>query len=596
MKASRNALIPLICIALIAVDLAAGVVELKATGSNTISGVAFAEGDIIEPGSDASQLYTGAWAHVYVPAGNGGVNSGESIRTVDGRTDTRTYIGANNEYSLTNTYGDSTVIAKASKTGVLGVAEAFAEVSTLSSATDGAAIGEGEVSGYSQLAAYVSHTGTGTANASATGSSEYTALMSTVPNTVQASGSVSGSVALDAANNYGGLVQGAALKASRSAGSTIATANPFTESESFEYLSLTSGRNALSAKSTIEGIIAGDTSANGFFAKPAVPASDGQFGNSDSSATGDLSATATTYKLGDSIAPSAITTPPNFVGLTTQLDTAAHTAITGNLYDVFLGGTPDASAYLMSQSSANWDPDPATQDSRAQTESFTSAAVTRTLVDTNEAYGASYIDNGALSATADTASQPGLSPITLASAEVDTIFMGSGAHLVSRLTGAWPVSYADLNMLSVSRADGTGSVQVTGDSANTVLNVVGPSYSPSGTYADATGSYLTALNIAGTAVHAMDVNFPAPTQLIADDISEINIWSWIAGNDPISHAESAYGLSPFVSTPVYTADPANGGTNPFVITKTTTGPTATPDQEATSRSITTAFNSEITAV
>jgi len=590
MKASRNALIPLICIALIAVDLAAGAVQLSATGSNTVDGVAFAEGDLIEPGVE---MYTGAWAHVYVPAGNGGVNSGESIRTVQGRTDTRTVNGDFNEYSLTNTYGDSTVIAKASKTGVLGEAEAFAEVSSLSSATDGAAAGEGEVYGYSQLAAYISHTGTGTANASATGSSQYTALMSSVPNAVQASGSVSGSVALDAANNYGGLVQGAAFKASESVGSTIVTDSPFTASESFEYLSLTSGRNALSAKSTIEGVMAGDTSANGFFAKPAIPASDGQFGNSESSATGDLSATATTYKLGDSIRPSAITTPPAFVDLATMLDTSATTALTDSLYDIFLGGTPTASAYLMSESQANWFPDEADQNSQAQTESFTSAAVTRTLQDTNEAYGASYIDNGALSATADTASQPGLSPITLASAELDTIFMGSGAHLVSRLTGTQPVSYADLNIESVSNADGTGSVQVTGDSDNKVVNAIGPAYSPSGTYADATGSYLTALNIAGTAVHAVDVNFPAPTQLIADDISEINIWSWIAGNDPISHAESVYGLSPFASTPKYTADPANGVN--FDITKTTSGPTATPAQEATSRSITTKFNSEITA-
>jgi|GEM_PF-6517110 len=41
--------------------------------------------------------------------------------------------------------------------------------------------------------------------------------------------------------------------------------------------------------------------------------------------------------------------------------------------------------------------------------------------------------------------------------------------------------------------------------------------------------------------------------LVADVISEINIWSWIVGDDPRAHAESNYGFTPFISTPVYTA-------------------------------------------
>lgn len=126
--------------------------------------------------------------------------------------------------------------------------------------------------------------------------------------------------------------------------------------------------------------------------------------------------------------------------------------------------------------------------------------------------------------------------------------------------------------------------------ANSVTKAVGPNYSPSGTSNDATGSYLTALNIDGTATHAKDsaAGFNSRSTLIADDIDEVNVWSWIDGSDPRTHAESAHGLTPFVATPTYTASPAtlaSGNTN---------GPTAISGATATSRSVDVIFKSEIT--
>ncbi|HWQ20900.1 MAG TPA: hypothetical protein VN455_14060 [Methanotrichaceae archaeon] len=549
MNASGIALISLVCI--LALDLAAGAVNLAATGSNTATGVATVQGDVFAESSSDS-LYSGAWAHVWVPAGNGGTNSGDSERTVQARTEDRP-AGSVNSYTLTTGYGDSTVIAKASKTGVLGTAEAFSEVSALSSATDGSNPNEGEVSGNAQLTAYISHSGTGTAYASAEGSAEYEAMMDN--GVVQAAGSVDGSAALDAANSYGGSVTGAAFKASQSSAKTTGLPSdlyPSAGSESFEYLSLESGRNSLSAPSTISGLVTGDASGSGF---SSLSGAYDRYASSESSSKGDLSANADTYKLGDSITPGAITTKPAVTALRTQLDAqpAGSTgmvgpAASGRLYNLFLGGTPKASAYLLSQSRSDYTSSGSTHKSFAQSESFTSSGVIRTLADASEAYGASYINDGEISTAAYTSKAAGMSPITLVSAGVGAVSMGSGAHLVSRLTGAAPASTADLTVTSEMTADASTSaeVTVTGDAQNKMVSAVGPSYSPSGTSADATGSYLVAADIDGTAVHIEDSVFNEDSTDASLSIGEADIWSWISGDDPRSHAESSSGPYPIV--------------------------------------------------
>ncbi|HWQ19773.1 MAG TPA: hypothetical protein VN455_08345, partial [Methanotrichaceae archaeon] len=538
---------------------AAGAIELAATGTNSVTGTAYAHGDSFATenmGTTTDSLYSGVWAHAYVPIETAGINFASSERTVPARTETRTPTLGSNKYNLVNAYGETTVIAKASKTGVLGSGEAFSEASALSLAGDAGATNQGEVSGDVQLVVYATHSGTGTAEASATGSASYDSMMSA--GQVDASGSVDGSVALNIENNYGGSVKGAAWEGSQSFASSSVPSSEEIASMSFEYLSLTSGRNALSTKSDIQGNIAGDTTASGFYAITGTP---GRYGNIDSSASGDLSGIATTYKLGDSIIPEKMHYYPYALApglLATQYAGIAtnEKGSTGDLHGKFLDEESPASAFLLS--AAFIYPSDTSQESDAWAESMTSAGVTRTLADTNEAYGASYIDNGALSATANTASVAGGSPITLASASLDTIFMGSGAHLVSRLTGANPASTADLTMHSYDEAtDAPGSsglVEIvgaatpstgTGDSA---AKATDPSYSPTGTSDDATGSYLTAMNIDGTALHTKDTAagsmFTSDSKMIASDIDEINIWSWIAGSDPRTHAESKYGQYP----------------------------------------------------
>lgn len=569
MNASRIALIPLICI--LALDLAASAVELQATGTNNVVGTATAEGDIITEQASITNgisIYSGAWAHAYVPEGTTGINSASSMRTIPSRTDvatlTPTLTGATKSFTLTNTIGSSTVIATASKDGVLGEAEAYSEVSALSSAVDTpSAASQGSVGGVAQLTAYVSHSGTGTVNASATGSAQYQALMTStvlsVPSTViDATGSVDGSVALNAANNYGGTIIGAAFKASDSSALSTTALGESATSESFEYLSLESGRNALRAGSTIDGLVSGDASGSGFAAHTGTP---DRFAYSESSTKGDLSANAATYNLGDSITPGKITTAPRVTDFKTQLDNqiaAGQTGITTPLYTQFLGGTPKASSYQLSQSESIYVSDASTHKSTAQSESFTTAGVTRTMIDATEVYGASYIKNGTLSAAAYTSSVAEMSPITFASADADKISIGSGAHLVSRLIGATPASAADLTVTSSMNAAATGSVEVTGDAhkasgpdpgvANTLVTMVGPSYSPSGTDADATGSYLTTATISGTAVHVKDDTFTAASKQSSNSISNADIWSWLSGDDPRSHSESSTGPSPIFSS------------------------------------------------
>jgi len=588
MNASRIALISLICI--LALDLSAGVVDIKTTGTNAATGVATVQGDVftLQPDEyDEYSLYSGVWAHVYVPSGNDGINAGISERTADARDDTRNVapVGSLNSYSLTNSYGDSTVIAKASKRGVLGSAEAFSEISALSVAYDGTFADDGEVYGVAQLIAYVSHSGTGTANASADGSPEYEALADNC--VTQSTGSASGEVSLDGANNYGGAVTGAAFQMSHSYVDSWATEDDSAvTSESFEYLSLESGRNVLSAPSIIEGSVSGGASCGGPVFLPGTP---GRYAYSESSSKGDLSGTASTYKLGDSVRPSTITAEPFCTYHGTRLDDqigTGHTKITGPLISLFFGGSaPKASAYLLSQSRSNHDSsDEDDHGSYAETESFTGAGVTRTLDDASEAYGASYIGDGALSATAYTSSAAGRNPITMASADVGGISMGSGAHLVSRLTGDAPASAADLVIRSGMGADAFGGVEVTGNDEDKLVTMVGPSYSSGGTAADATGSYLTASRISATAMHVEDEDFDADSLLIADDIDEINIWSWISGADPVSHCESFKGLFPFVSTPAYTSDPSG-------VAGETKGPSVIGGVTATSRSIDTVFES-----
>jgi len=580
MNALRMALVPLICI--IALVLAADAVDLTSTGTNTATGSAVVQGDVFRSEPDEFSLYSGAWAHVWIPAGNDGVNAGDSQRIVQARAESR-QAGTVNSYTLTTGYGDSSLIAKASKAGVLGTAEAFSEASGWSTFSDIPSSNEGHVYSYSQLTAYVSHSGTGTANAYVNGSSDHEALMDN--GVVQSSGSASGSAALNAANNYGGYVTGAAFKVSASEGADY-DLYPFAASECFDYLSLESGRYALDATSIIDGIVSGDTSANGSAAVSGVP---GKYALSESSLKGNLSAIAATYKLGDSIKPSAMTTKPVAASFVTQLDSqiaTGQTGITAPLYTMFLGGfAPTASAYMLSWSKDFHVPAESVHEGIAQAESFTSSGVTRTLADSSEAYGASYISNGAISTASYTSSAPGNSPITLVCANADEIFMGSGAHMVSRLTGVQPASTADLTIDSKMNAAGTGSVKVNGGPLEKMASVVGPSYSPSGTPADATGIYLEASGISGTAVHVADPTFTAASNFIADDIDSISIWSWASGDDPISHAESSTGLRPFVSTPKYTSEKGAAG-----VTK---GPTVTSGATATTRSIDTVFSSSI---
>lgn len=597
-NASRNVLVSFIFIALAAVISTAGAVQLAATGTNAVSGTAFAHGDSFlteDKYAVAESLYSGVWAHAYVPTGAEGANSASSERTVPARTDTRTPTLGSNEYNLMNAYGETTVIAKASKIGVLGSAESFSEVSALSFAGDGGAANQGTVIGDAQLIAYVTHSGTGTADASAAGSATYDAMM--YAGQIDASGSASGSVALNVENNYGGSVTGAAWKGSTSAASTVDPSNENAASQSFEYLYLTSGRNALSAKSDIVGTVSGDTSASGFYALPTTA----KFGNTESSATGDLSGTATTYKLGDEIKPESVHIPPSGL-LASQYKSidAGEKGTSGDLYGKFFGaGAPSsASSYLLSYSFVI--ASQTGQLSHVIAESMTSAGVTRTLADTNVAYGASYIDNGALSASANTASVAAGSPITLASASLDTIFMGSGAHLASRPTGAKPASASHLVIAAANEATDTssdGEVAIYGHNtpatpgiADSAVKAVGPIFSATGTSDDATGSYLTAMNIDGTSMHtkgtAAGSVFTSDSKIIASDIDEINIWSWIDGSDPRTHAESKYGLYPYVATPVYTSDPAGTA-------GVTSGPTVTPGATTTSRSVDSVFESRI---
>ncbi|HWQ18376.1 MAG TPA: hypothetical protein VN455_01245, partial [Methanotrichaceae archaeon] len=443
MNALRIALISMICI--LAQVLAACAVELSETGTNTVTGAAIVQGDIFALQPSPDTLYSGMWAHVYIPEGNDGVNAGSSKRTVLARTESRP-AGSVNEYTLKTGYGDSTVTAEASKSGALGTAEAFSEVSAVSVAYDGNSTDEGGVYGIAALTAYISHTGTGTANASANGSADYEALMNN--SVIQASGSVAGSAALGAANSYGGTVTGTALKVSESTADSLSAA-PYADSECYGYISLQSGRNTLSAESTIHGNVSGSSSGMGLTVMPGTP---GMNASSQSSTEGNLFAVASTYKIGDSIKPGEITAHTFYSDMITRLDdlTAAETGAKTPLYEQLLNGsTTKASAYLLSHSwscySSNNSSSAPPHQSFAQTESFTSAGVTRELNDANAAYGVSYISNGALSTDAYTSSA-GNSPITLASAGVEEIKMGSGARLVGRLTGASPASTADLTV------------------------------------------------------------------------------------------------------------------------------------------------------
>ncbi|HWQ18372.1 MAG TPA: hypothetical protein VN455_01225 [Methanotrichaceae archaeon] len=559
MHATRIVLMPLCFIQVL--SLAAGAVELSTTGSNIALGEATVQGDIFASELSYDNLYSGAWAHVYVPSGNGGVNSGDSERTVRGRIDTRTITGKVNECTLTNGYGDTTVIAKASKMGTVGSAEAFSEVSARTwTWCDSISVG-GQTGGYSQIVAYVSHSGNGKANASADGSSDHAALMDNC--VVGALGSVDGRVALHSANTQGGYVTGAAFKMSYSYASSGGT--PYAKSECFDYLSLESSRNSHSGVSSIDGFVTGGASANGFAAQSGNP---GKYASSTSSLTGDLSATAATYMLGDRIAPGAMAALPLYRGFTTQLDdqiASRKTGISIPLYWIFIGNAPKASAYIISQSEADYEEPPSPQSSLAQTESFTSAGVTRTLADSREAYGASYINQGSLSTKAYTSSEPGGRPITLASAGVEEIKMGSGAHLVSRLTGAAPASAADLTITSImiAAADAYGLVKVTGSAhkasdsdpgvEDVLVSVVGPSYSGTGTAADATGSYLTTAKIDGIAVYSAGTSSAAPSTQISKSMSNADIWSWVSGDDSKSHAESSAGTSPVFSSGTITS-------------------------------------------
>ncbi|HWQ20901.1 MAG TPA: hypothetical protein VN455_14065 [Methanotrichaceae archaeon] len=579
MRSCKKAIFLLICLP--AIVSAAGAIELKSTGTNSITGTAVAEGDTFTlTSSDSGDyiIYSGVWAHAFVPAGNDGVNAADSQRTVPARDEEWSFSDGSTDYMLTTGYGPSIVTAKASKTGTLGFAEAFSEVSSVSNAA-GTVYG-GSALGQAQLTAFLTHTGTGTANASANGPSSSLAMITGSGDALQASGSADGSVSLNASNIYGGSVVGAAFMSS----SGIAV--PYIGlSDSYEYLYLESGRTSLSALSAIDGNLSGGVSANGLQALSAEP---GIYGNFGSSASGNLHGDAVTYKLGDSIIPAGFSRQSLSIPSPSQLDAEIgdkdKTSITESLYDSFFGANkPRASAYLGSNS----------LDflgfSYTVVESFTSSSVTRTLEDARETHGASYIDNGALFATNDMASQAGKSPITFASSSVEGIHMGSGGHLTSRLAGASPQSAADLVISSSISSSGDGIIDVNGGASGSIDNVlvtsVGPAYSPSGTSADATGSYLTAKKISGTAVHTMDEAFaPEDSVLMADDIGEINIWSWISGDDPRPHCESRYGLYPYVSTPIYTSDPAG-------VAGETEGPAVTSRATAASRSVDAVFGS-----
>ncbi|HWQ18693.1 MAG TPA: hypothetical protein VN455_02875, partial [Methanotrichaceae archaeon] len=122
---------------------------------------------------------------------------------------------------------------------------------------------------------------------------------------------------------------------------------------------------------------------------------------------------------------------------------------------------------------------------------------------------------------------------------------------------------------------------------NSTMKVVGPAYSSSGTSNDATGSYLTAKNIAGTSLHDINGVFTYPPSTLSTDIDEVNIWSWIDGSDPRTHVESAYGLTPYVATPNYAAYPA------MTAAGVTTGPKLIGSTTATTRSVDVVFISWI---
>jgi len=615
-RASNKLLTSLALLAVFALCSAAGAVELQATGTNTATGTATVEGDIftnaiVTSSLNQLELDSGVWAHAYALS-NGAVNTADSERTVPARDESRTLdktvvaTATMNAYTLKTHYDASTVVAKVSTNGLTGSVEAFSEVSANASASEGGAASTpylGAVGGDAQLISYVSNTASGTANASANGGATFSSAMKN--GSIVATGSVSGSVALNSANSAGngGNTTGAAIKVAAANASSLITGKETTTSESYEYLSLFSGRSGVDGLSSIEGNIAGAASSSGYYSMGVMGSTyNNAYGNSQSATSGDLTATADTYKLGDSITPGAITVKPNLT-IRTQLDAEAGTAKTTlptgkTLQSLFLTSkAPSASAYQMSQSTVRNDSTVggAAQYSDARIETMTAQAVTRTQNDANEVFGASYIDNGAVSASGDTAATAGSTPVTLSTASLNGIFLGSGAHLLNRLTGTTPQSFADLSIYSRMKGSAYGFVNVTGagiDSSTTpktgavLVRSVGPSFSATGTTADATGSYMAATNLDATAVHIATAGFTTASQLVADDISEINIYSWISGNDARTHAESIYGATPYASSPVYTSDPIGkiGQTN---------GPTPVAGATSTSRSVDVIFSSKI---
>jgi len=573
--------IALICIALFAVSTAYGV-ELTSTGINDASGGSLAEGDTfaIENGVIAGQsattglydLYVGAWAHALVPTGQTGY--AYSARDSLSRSESRpqTMIGQNFDVKLS--YTGVAVIANVTKSTSLGTAEAFAEVSSRGTAeaknTTAGANNWNYMWGNATISAQLNHTGTGTGQAAASGAADYLVARkmkgtsgATTEYDQYVTGGVNGAVSLTATNTYGGSVTGYARKAASSMLKNWTSDNAALTkvwsnytAETADFVSLASSRTLSAGTSNIHGSVA-DTAAT---QASAVVNNNTGAPYATASVTGTLTADANTYQVQDSITGIEMDQPALLInGIKTKRTSSTAPAGIAKwtpLESVTLGniGMP-VSAILMANSTSSSvksatsglvGGDHANGLGQANGEIFTAARAIRTSTDlSNEAFSASYIDNGRISAAAINETTGVLWQTSATNA-----FFGSGAHLNNRITGADnPASWADLVLQSYSGVINTYRNRINRHEPGlakpgvVAMRSVGPVLS--GNVNDAAGSYLSAnsvsLNALGTS---------GATQGVSTSIGTIDMISWLSGDDSRFHAESSTGLFPYVSLPV----------------------------------------------
>ncbi|HWQ18888.1 MAG TPA: hypothetical protein VN455_03865 [Methanotrichaceae archaeon] len=417
-------------------------VEIQSTGTNTATSGSTAEGDsfvIATPGTNVYSLTMGAWAHALCPTGIAGSATSERSVTLKSESRPQTGFGATpRDYDLTLNYDSISVKAAVTKTSTLGQADAYAEVSSRAQ-IDASTANVFKVSGDALIASSLAHSGSGTGEATATGYSDYLVGLKKASGQgydALASGHASGTSTLEATNSYGGSVSGLAHGGSASkadlGGSNEASA------ESIEQLFLDSSRTASDGSSILTGSIQGtgsslhDISLEGVYPTDFVGGSLVSTSQADTAVGGSLTGTARAYKVGDHAYPASGTMQP---GLTS--------GITG-MNDV-QWNQKSASAMIISSAYAS------PFKGSAKGEAVTTANVSRVTSDlTNEAYCASYIDDGKFSAVAKNNTFK-----VSASVWSESNFLGSGAHMFGRLTGAGLNSRADEYLASAYAGDST---------------------------------------------------------------------------------------------------------------------------------------------